>query len=442
MLRDISPEYKELDILNEIRKNSEKNQIGAAITAAVGQTMWYAVDYYILPSNKFFYLIWHLMVMILPLTAVLFRKRLGLDGSICHFIAVIGMASIAPYTANLCDAENLFIFVTGCSIVFIGSGVLGIWSFWWSLYFLLVFLGALLLGNLLIGKHDPFTFFFYLFGPVALSGSIGLIILSSRIKILMREFVMSKILEKSKDDLAKNKEKIKSELDFLIYSISHDLRSPILSVKGLLMLIRDYEKLNPSNKDMLDMAESSIDRLDRTIYDMLDYADNAGFSSAKEKFNIGALVKEIFEDLRFMSKNEVDFQIEIEGSDMVFSDKKRIKTIIKNLASNAVKYSRKDIKDPFVRFSMQHTADGIEFQLTDNGSGIPKEQQDKIFEMFYRYATDISGSGLGLFIVKEVLSKLGGTISLDSEPAKGSVFMVSLPHIEKSNYQSELMAVN
>jgi len=73
----------------------------------------------------------------------------------------------------------------------------------------------------------------------------------------------------------------------------------------------------------------------------------------------------------------------------------------------------------------------IEFSVEDNGSGVPPEHQQKIFEMFYRYATHISGSGLGLFIVKEVLAKIGGSIALESEAGQGSKFSVSVPQTKK-----------
>jgi signal transduction histidine kinase len=163
---------------------------------------------------------------------------------------------------------------------------------------------------------------------------------------------------------------------------------------------------------------------------MLDFANNARFELKSESFDIREMVQEIFDDLKFLAKVPIQFQIEIEGSDIVKADRRRLKTIIKNLASNAVKYCRKDASDAYVKFYMRQDEDKIEFEISDNGMGIPSEQQEKIFEMFYRYITDVSGSGLGLFIVKEVLEKIGGTIELESQENKGSVFSISIP---KSN---------
>jgi signal transduction histidine kinase len=92
-----------------------------------------------------------------------------------------------------------------------------------------------------------------------------------------------------------------------------------------------------------------------------------------------------------------------------------------------VKYSRKEVKDSFVKFKLQEDSNNIVFEIADNGRGIPKQEQEKIYQMFYRATTDSTGSGLGLFIVKEVLSKIGGTIELESDENKGSVFKVTVP---------------
>jgi signal transduction histidine kinase len=256
---------------------------------------------------------------------------------------------------------------------------------------------------------------------------IGAFLLNNRMSALIKKERIKWSLEQSEKKLTFLNQKTAEELEFLVYSISHDLRSPVLSVKGLFSLIKDFEKLQPEQISYLQMAEGSIDRLDLTIYDILDFADNANLTYKAELFNIRVMVQEIFDDLKFVYKVPISFQIDIQGCEEVHADRKRVKTIIKNLASNAVKYSRKDSDDAFVKFTMLQNHQSIEFEIADNGIGIPEEEQEKIFEMFYRYAPDTNGSGLGLFIVKEVLAKIGGTISLKSARLKGSAFRVNLP---------------
>jgi signal transduction histidine kinase len=122
------------------------------------------------------------------------------------------------------------------------------------------------------------------------------------------------------------------------------------------------------------------------------------------------------------------------------SIKKRIKAITKKLASNAVKYCRKDSKDSFLRYKLKENPNNIEFGVEENNRGIPEKHQQNFFDMFYRYNTVISDSGLGLFIVKEVLAKIDGSIALESEPAKGSKFKDAVPLDLKIDYQSMIMA--
>ena len=287
----------------------------------------------------------------------------------------------------------------------------------------------------IFGTVELSSFMLYNVFPLGLTALLGAFLLNNRMSTLIKQERIKWSLEKSEKELSLLNQKTAEELDFLVYSISHDLRSPVLSVKGLISLISDFEKLAPEQINYLKMAEGSVERLDQTIYDIVDFADNANLTFKAETFDIRETVQEIFDDLKFLAKVPIDFQIEIEGSDEVYADRKRIKTIIKNLASNAVKYSRKNATDAFVKFKMIQNNQQIEFEIADNGIGIPELEQEKIFEMFYRYATDTNGSGLGLFIVKEVLAKIGGRVELHSTLSKGSVFKVSLP-LQFSNLNS------
>jgi signal transduction histidine kinase len=264
----------------------------------------------------------------------------------------------------------------------LGSGLLAFWSM--NYYIAMVIYSAIL--NLLFynifGTAELSNFMLYNVFPLGLTALLGAFLLNNRMSKLIKKERIKWSLEKSEKELSLLNQKTTEELEFLVYSISHDLRSPILSVKGLISLINDFEKLQPEQINYLNMAEGSVERLDQTIYDILDFADNAKLSYKPESFNIRNMVQEIFDDLKFLAKFQIRFQIDIEGSDIVYSDRKRIKTIIKNLASNAVKYSRKNATDAFVKFKMIRNNQQIEFEIADNGIGIPESEQQKIFEMF------------------------------------------------------------
>jgi signal transduction histidine kinase len=145
-----------------------------------------------------------------------------------------------------------------------------------------------------------------------------------------------------------------------------------------------------------------------------------------EWFDLLEVVKQIFDDIQFISETPIRFEINIEGDSRILSDKTRVATIIKNLVSNAAKYRKLNIDNCYVVFHMWRTDNELHFKVSDNGIGIPKDQQEQVFNMFYRLSTDRQGTGLGLFIVQEIISKLGGSIQLESEVNKGTAIQVSI----------------
>jgi signal transduction histidine kinase len=414
----------------EITGGHDQQHITSAISAAAAQFAWYAIYFVYLPEYRLLLFIWQFIILLLPILVCVNRKKLRLNSAQCNLFSTLLIATLAWCLINICPAEIRIVVFLGVSMLFLGPGFL---SYWPMKYYFYVVILSIILNIVYFVTLGKLSFQEYLFNnifPSTIVVMIGAFVLNSRMVNMLKKERIRWSLEQSELELSMLNQKTKTELEFLIYSISHDLRSPILSVKGLLMLIRDFEKLNPEQKSYLTMAEGSVERLDQTIFDMLDFANNARIDLKSESFDIREMVQEIFDDLKFMAKVPIHFQIEVEGSEIIRADRKRLKTIIKNLASNAVKYSRTDASDAFVKFRMRQDKDKIEFEISDNGIGIPSEQQEKIFEMFYRYAPDTNGSGLGLFIVKEVLGKIGGTIELESQENKGSIFRVSVPKSE------------
>jgi signal transduction histidine kinase len=420
-------EFNIKDALNDIIKSNEKTQMIGSVASVITLFLWYIIYYIYIPEQRLGLFIFHFFAALFPFLLFLNRKRLGLNGAHCRLIAISFIAIVNWFMINICPTEVYFIVFLGTSSIFFGSGLLSFWPM--RYYFIIVIFSAFLniLFYNLFGKLELSTFMLYNVFPIGIIAFLGAYLLKNRMSILIKKEHLKWTLEQSDKKISLMNEKTRAELEFLIYSISHDLRSPILSVKGLFTLIKDFEKLNPEYNSYLALAEGSVDRLDQSIYDILDFADNAKIELKSESFDMREMVQEIFNDLKFLTKLPISFQIEIEGSEMVYGDKKRLKTIIKNLASNAVKYSRIDAADAFVKFKLHQDNDQIEFQVEDNGIGIPTEQHQKIFDMFYRYANNNNGSGLGLFIVKEVLSKLDGTVSLESIEGKGSVFKINIP---------------
>jgi PAS domain S-box-containing protein len=225
----------------------------------------------------------------------------------------------------------------------------------------------------------------------------------------------------------KNEElkKINLELDNFVYSISHDLRSPLLSIRGIISLILHDSKLDESTVSFLNLADNSITRLDNTIQEILDYSRNSRLDVAPSLVDVNELVSTVFDDLRYSSDDGLKTDINIVGSPLIYSDKSRLGVLLKNIIGNSIKY-RKPGVDTHIRFDMQKVNDDIVIQISDNGEGIAPQNVDKVFNMFFRGTTNSVGTGLGLYICKEIVNKLGGSIRVESQLGIGTTMTVKL----------------
>ncbi|MFM7329279.1 MAG: sensor histidine kinase [Bacteroidota bacterium] len=242
-------------------------------------------------------------------------------------------------------------------------------------------------------------------------------------KIQEKMLINARQLNLRNEDLTK----ANTELDNFVYRVSHDLRSPLLSVKGLLALVFVEPGLDRKTEGYLRMADKSINRLDETIREILEYSRNSRLSIRFDYFNIRKMTEGIFEDLKYLASPEFRFSLEIHGADEICSDGYRINTVLRNIVSNSVKYQRRDIPDPNVSVVIRHSALDVLIEVKDNGTGIHENSLPRVFDMFYRGNSNQVGTGLGLYICKEVLNKLGGTIKIRSEVNKGTVVNILFP---------------
>jgi len=224
--------------------------------------------------------------------------------------------------------------------------------------------------------------------------------------------------------------KINKELDSFVYSVSHNLRAPLRSVLGLINLARmEDEKQGNTFKNYFNMMETSMNKLDETLKEILDYSRNSRQELCIEKINIQQLLDDNLEKMQFMpGSSSINKQINISEDAPLYSDKYRISVIFNNLISNAIKYYDPVKEHPMLNIAIKVTSGSARLEFQDNGVGIDKEYQDKIFNMFFR-ATQLSeGAGLGLYIVQEAVDKLKGTIAIDSEIRKGTTFIIDIPN--------------
>ena len=229
-------------------------------------------------------------------------------------------------------------------------------------------------------------------------------------------------------------QKTNAELDRFVYSTSHDLRAPLMSVLGLINL---SEKIYPDDnelKSLFYMMKSAVNRLDKTINNILDYSKNSRVEPYIEKIDIESIINNHIENIKYMAEaNHVLFDVKVDNKFDFYSDKLRVTAVINNLITNAVKYQRKDEVNPSITIEFISTSKEVTLTISDNGEGIEENQLERIFEMFVRNSERSTGSGLGLYMCKEMVEKLGGRIQVSSVINKGSSFTVVLPNAIKPN---------
>jgi len=219
------------------------------------------------------------------------------------------------------------------------------------------------------------------------------------------------------------------ELDNFVYKVSHDLRAPIASVLGLVNLAKKENKFD-TLKQYFDMVGRSAVQQDSFIKDILDLSRNSRLLIDKKRINWQELINDTFDHLKYSVKDKaIDRKININGKASFYSDQRRIKVIFNNLISNAIRYSNG--KDPVIEIDVKINKTNANIAISDNGVGIEKKHQKKVFEMFYRATDANAGSGLGLYIVKESIDKLNGNIDMMSDVGIGTKFLISLPNLKK-----------
>ncbi len=233
----------------------------------------------------------------------------------------------------------------------------------------------------------------------------------------------------------KNKEleKVNFELDRFVYSASHDLKAPLRSVLGLISIARK-EITEDQNQIYFDMMNKSIHKLDGFISDMIDYSRNTRLELDHQHVDLKILLDETLDNLRYHEGTGlVGVSVDLNMKCDFISDSKRMGIILNNLCSNSVKYRDETKENPYLHVKIDCDASRALIIVQDNGIGICKEDHKKIFGMFYRSSVKSYGSGLGLYIVNEIVSKLNGTIQVKSEPGQGTEFIIQIPNKLKNN---------
>lgn len=220
--------------------------------------------------------------------------------------------------------------------------------------------------------------------------------------------------------------KANKDLDSFLYSTSHDLRAPISSILGLTYLGK-VELQEEKAKEYLALIEQRVKKLNMIITDILRLSKTKKLDTKFEKIDFNQLLKDTMEDIQFSrGANSIRLEYNEHPDNVLISDPNQISNVLANLLSNAVKYHRLNQDDPYIKVNFKKNDHQVIITVEDNGQGIPPQSLNKVFDMFFRASQETEGTGLGLYIVKEALTKIKGKIDVGSTFGKGTTFTVVL----------------
>jgi two-component system phosphate regulon sensor histidine kinase PhoR len=227
----------------------------------------------------------------------------------------------------------------------------------------------------------------------------------------------------------KEQEKLISDHETLLDTISHDIKTPLSSLILAIELFKTASPENPSEyKELFEIVENSILKMKNIILELTDTRKQEHRYKAEEEL---LNIEHILEDVRLtlndlIIESGAIIRSDINVSEITFN-RRKLRSIIYNLVSNGIKFRLPD-RRPEIRIKTEIEGNYIILSISDNGMGIDENKYEKIFSKYFRVENAIEGSGIGLYLIKEIVKSSGGKIEVESEKGTGSTFKVFLKH--------------
>ncbi|HEY3913086.1 MAG TPA: ATP-binding protein [Verrucomicrobiae bacterium] len=217
-----------------------------------------------------------------------------------------------------------------------------------------------------------------------------------------------------------------SELEAFSYSIAHDMRAPLRTMRGFgeILLVQYAQKLDAPGQDYLRRITAAAERMDRLIQDVLDYSKIVRSEIPMDSVEIGPLLRGIIESYPQLSSEDVAIDIQ-EPLPRVMGNQSSLLQCLSNLLSNAVKFTPPGTKAQ-IRIWAESQDSLVRLFVKDNGIGIDPEHHQRIFNIFEQINRNGGGTGIGLAIVKKSMERMGGRVGVESTFGNGSTFWIEL----------------
>ncbi|AMM50698.1 histidine kinase [Rufibacter sp. DG15C] len=219
-------------------------------------------------------------------------------------------------------------------------------------------------------------------------------------------------------------EKLNRNYEVVIHALYHDIRGPISNLESLVSILEEKDSDEAETIEVLEMIKLSISKLKETVDDLVDIGEKGtDFTKAPERVNFENVIEDAILSLKDkITETNAKITSKVTVSEINFS-RKNVRSIIYNLLSNAIKYKAPD-RRPEIHITTEQLPDAILLTVSDNGLGIEEDKKDEVFHRYIRLRNEVEGSGIGLFIVKNMVEDMGGEIQVESTVGQGSTFKI------------------
>jgi signal transduction histidine kinase len=225
-------------------------------------------------------------------------------------------------------------------------------------------------------------------------------------------------------------EKVANELDRFIYSASHDLRAPISTMQGLISVVKRNSEVFPLDQ-FLSMMEESLNKLETFVNRLVEFSKNSNEPLLIETVDIDKMINHILDELKeHPNKEKVSIEYSLEGVSRIDTDFNKLYSVLFQIIKNAFDYVDPAKPRAILSIRAETLAYHVAIEIMDNGIGIEKGSLPKVFQMFYRGTHRSRGSGLGLFLAREAITRLKGSIDIKSELNLGTFVNLQIPKMQ------------
>ncbi len=243
---------------------------------------------------------------------------------------------------------------------------------------------------------------------------------------------LEELVQERTQDLVKANQALtvaNEELDTVIYRASHDFRGPVTTLVGLSQLA--YLQIEPEHVayELFTKIENTARKMDGMLEKLHQVSYLLGKNMEEQMIELGTIIEEVKVNLKESIENsQMQFRVEVEPATFLYSDRELVLAVLENLIENAIQFRNPEVSiTPTVEIQVSNSVATIQLEFKDNGVGIPPEFQDKIFDMFFRGSEVSKGNGLGLYVVRKALERIGAQVEIASEVNQYTSFKIHFP---------------